>query len=293
MNQPLLSIIMPTFNRKEFLLEAIDSVIRQSYQNFELLIFDDCSTYDIAEFVDFKDRRIRLFRNSQNLGQAANVIQALKIAKGELVCIFHDDDIMSDDYISSFVRVFEEHDVDFVYSDHYLINHDGTINHTATESSSEFYGRASLKQGIHSNSLEQAIIVQSVPQISLLWKNGTLDTNKLDPKAGPAIDMWVRYLVANGSSGYYLKNKFNYYRQHAGSQTSKGINLEMLNALDYCYIRILSDVEDKRVVDSIYSKLAAVRRQKILYYLKKKNTQFLLEGFKYLTSAKMLKSSIR
>ena len=80
----LVSIVMPSFNTAQFIGESIKSVLNQTYQNWELLIVDDCSTDNTAEVVAaFKDSRIKFFRNEKNSGAALSRNFALRKAAGD------------------------------------------------------------------------------------------------------------------------------------------------------------------------------------------------------------------
>jgi len=96
-NSPLVSYIMPVWNREKYLAEAIQSVLIQTYRNIELLIIDDESTDRtpdiIAKFAK-KDSRIRTFKNHTNIGNTRSRNILLKESKGELIAF-----IDSDDYI--------------------------------------------------------------------------------------------------------------------------------------------------------------------------------------------------
>ena len=94
--QPLVSIIMPAFNCEKYISQAIDSIINQTYKNFELLIADDCSSDNTKNIVDsYIDERIKRFHNERNLGylQASNKLFAL--CKGNYIT-FQDADDYSD-----------------------------------------------------------------------------------------------------------------------------------------------------------------------------------------------------
>ena len=73
-DQPLVSVIIPTYNRPEYLKQAIASAVQQTYQNIEIIVCDNCSSVNLQPIVDaFDDSRIRFWRNSQNLGMVANI----------------------------------------------------------------------------------------------------------------------------------------------------------------------------------------------------------------------------
>ena len=65
---PLVSVLLPAHNAEKYINETIDSILAQTYTNFELLIADDCSTDDTRKIIDsYSDNRIKCFHNSENL----------------------------------------------------------------------------------------------------------------------------------------------------------------------------------------------------------------------------------
>lgn len=92
----LVSIIMPAYNCEDFIAETIESVEKQTYQEWELLIVDDCSTdktRDIVEAYRKKDERIILYKNGNNRGAAYSRNRAVKYAKGEFIAFLDSDDL--------------------------------------------------------------------------------------------------------------------------------------------------------------------------------------------------------
>jgi len=95
----LVSIITPTFNRSQVILDSINSVLDQTYENWELLIIDDASTDDTTEIVrGIADDRVRYFRNPENLGAAAARNVGLENIRGEFVCYLDSDNLMHPDF---------------------------------------------------------------------------------------------------------------------------------------------------------------------------------------------------
>jgi len=96
MREPLISIVLCTYNGEKFLSEQLDSIITQSYKKLEIIIIDDCSTDNTADIINGyakKDNRIKLFFNEVNLGFNKNFEKALGLATGEYVAISDQDDI--------------------------------------------------------------------------------------------------------------------------------------------------------------------------------------------------------
>lgn len=90
----LVSIIMPSWNTERFIAETIQSVIDQTYKNWELIIVDDCSSDNTDEVVaSFKDERIKYLHNEKNSGAALTRNRALREAQGEWIAFLDSDDL--------------------------------------------------------------------------------------------------------------------------------------------------------------------------------------------------------
>lgn len=85
----LVSIIMPSYNTAEYISDTIESVINQTYQNWELIIVDDCSTDNTDDVVSsFKDSRIKYMKNEYNSGAAISRNRALGMANGRWIAFW-------------------------------------------------------------------------------------------------------------------------------------------------------------------------------------------------------------
>ena len=90
----LVSIIMPSYNTASFIGESIESVLNQTYKNWELIIVDDCSNDNTEEIVQsFNNSKIRFYKNVENLGAAYSRNFALKQADGEWIAFLDSDDL--------------------------------------------------------------------------------------------------------------------------------------------------------------------------------------------------------
>jgi len=95
-NSNLVSIIVPMYNAREYISEALESLIKQSYKNIEIIVVDDGSTdnsSEIAKNFSTKDKRIKLIENAQNAGVAAAKNRGIKEAAGEYIAYSGADDI--------------------------------------------------------------------------------------------------------------------------------------------------------------------------------------------------------
>ena len=90
----MVSVIMPSWNTGKFIAESIQSVIDQTYKNWELLIVDDCSTDNTDQvFASFNDDRIRYLKNKKNSGAALTRNKAIREARGEWIAFLDSDDL--------------------------------------------------------------------------------------------------------------------------------------------------------------------------------------------------------
>lgn len=122
--EPLVSVIMPAYNAEKYIAEAIGSVISQTYANWELFILDDCSTdstAEIAENLAKSDSRIRLLKNSQNMGVANTRNRGFELAQGEWIALLDSDDVWHSDKLEKQLTLAKEKGTDIVYSSYHLI----------------------------------------------------------------------------------------------------------------------------------------------------------------------------
>lgn len=100
-NYGLVSIVMPNYNCSKYLEDSVRSVIAQTYENWELLFVDDCSSDDSLELIrSFNDERIRVFQNEKNSGAAVSRNYALRMAKGRWIAFLDSDDIWHEDKLA-------------------------------------------------------------------------------------------------------------------------------------------------------------------------------------------------
>ena len=116
---PKVSVVITTYNRAALLPRAIRSVLAQTYEDYELIIVDDCSTDDTPEVVQrFADSRIHAVRQAENRGQSAAVNTGIRLARGEYIAFLDDDDEWVDTKLLHQVRTLDASDprVGLVYT---------------------------------------------------------------------------------------------------------------------------------------------------------------------------------
>ena len=95
MTKDLISVVMSNYNTEESYLRAsIESILNQTYENFEFIIVDDCSTDNSIDVIEsYSDKRIKLIKNKENMGLTKSLNVAIKEAKGEFIARMDADDI--------------------------------------------------------------------------------------------------------------------------------------------------------------------------------------------------------
>ena len=122
----LVSIIMPSYNTAEYITESINSVIAQTYTNWELIIVDDCSTDNTDAVVStFDDNRIIYLKNDKNSGAAVSRNRAIMEAKGKWIAFLDSDDLWMPEKLEKQVCFMEENDYHFSYTNYLEINQEG------------------------------------------------------------------------------------------------------------------------------------------------------------------------
>jgi len=107
---PLVTVLMPVYNGEKYLKRAIESILKQTFRDFEFLIIDDGSADKSAEIIkSFKDARIRLERNETNLGLIKTLNKGLGLAKGKYIARMDCDDISLPKRLSIQISFMEKH----------------------------------------------------------------------------------------------------------------------------------------------------------------------------------------
>lgn len=123
---PLISVIMSVYTDEKYLRKSVESILNQTFRDFEFIITDDCSkdnSLDILREYAKKDNRIVLIENKENLKLTKNLNNMLGIAKGDLIARMDSDDISFPDRFEKQVKIFKNNpDIDFVFTSTILID---------------------------------------------------------------------------------------------------------------------------------------------------------------------------
>jgi hypothetical protein len=221
MRTPKVTVGIPTCNGERFVADAIQSVLAQAWTDFELLVVDDRSDDSTGEIVrSLGDPRIVLYENEQRLGIPGNWNRTLSLARGEYVCIFHQDDRMQPDNLARKAHVLDaDPTIGFVHSAiEVLVEPSAPYPPTQwVEASAEDFiidGHAYLRRLLLEGNLICAPTV-------LARRQDLLDAGGFDAELGFACDyaLWMKLCLDRQVA--FLSQPLVQYRWHAGNETHR------------------------------------------------------------------------
>ncbi|NEP03551.1 MAG: glycosyltransferase [Okeania sp. SIO2G4] len=217
---PQVTVCLPTYNSGEFLTQAIDSVLQQTFTDFELIISDDCSNDNTPEIIKNylqKDNRIRYLRNSKNLGLFTNWNQCLESANGEYITIFAQDDVMLPKNLEQKVKILDKYqNIGLVTSSVMVV--DANNNHLN-------WNWANYPEDKLVNGKEWArnILGEANPICCpfVLMRRQVLEKvgGKFNENYAYAADLELWLRIALVADLYFVKEILGYYRWHEGNKT--------------------------------------------------------------------------
>lgn len=213
MRNPMVSVLIPTYNKGEFIEEAIESVLSQTYQDFELIIVDDCSSDNTIHIVKkfLYDQRVSFFQNDKNLGIGGNWNKALSYATGKYIKYLMADDKFENRLLEKYVEIMEKNpEVSIITS------YRGIFGDKEDVIKQPAVGIVDSKKAIelvlrHGNWIGEPTTVMFRRQD--LW----VGSFKTEFKFLLDIDMWVRLLTCG--SLYVIPEVLSWFRQYSGQAT--------------------------------------------------------------------------
>lgn len=298
----MISIAMTTYNGERFVLEQIQSILLQDYSDFELIICDDCSsdcTFDILKKKSLTDNRVKIYRNSKNIGFKKNFEQALSICTGDYIAFCDQDDIWLSNHLSILVNNIG--DCDLISGNALLCDANCVSLNTDLLSCSKFDYLPTTNDEwffflLHGN---------------IFQGSATLLRRSLVAKALPIPDRvkfhdyWFALIAASNNGVTYLTDCILKYRQHSNnitqnkkwsfyqkirdlfdsSITDEKISLQ-INTLEALFENIKSGTKKKQIMSALdyYSaqRLKKNKLQNIKYFLSNYKLMYLNKNLKLL-----------
>ena len=256
-NKGLVSIIMPSYNTGKFILETINSVLAQTYQNWELIIVDDCSTDDTDDVVKpfLVDERIKYFKNEVNSGAAISRNRALREATGKWIAFLDSDDLWVPDKLEKQVAFMEDNGYHFSYANYCEIGENSNLLGVTVTGPKKI-----SKRGMFNYCWPGCLTVMydrdyiGLVQIKDIKKNNDYA-------------IWLK--VCKKANCYLLNETLASYRRRAGSISNHGYK-----ALIKWHYRLFRVAEEKTPIVAMWltfvNLVCGVKKK--IFYVKKDNT---------------------
>lgn len=225
--KPKVSILVPTYNRSALLKQSINSILVQSYSNFEIVVVDNNSIDDTEQVIrEFADPRIKYFKNPINVGPIRNHNIALSLCRGEYIHMFSDDDLMLENNLSLKVDILDKvQHVGLVHSSINIIDSNGVISSNDHWASKSSHWQDVKSKAIMSGEECYSILYDTWNFISMptvLVRKSLLDTNNLEfnnqLKYLIDWDLWLKCSLY--CDFYFIDNPLVSYRTHNNNETS-------------------------------------------------------------------------
>lgn len=212
--EPLVSIIMPLYETEEYLQETIDSVLNQSYKNWELIIVDDCSKDD-SFFIALQntkfDLRIKVYQQEKNQGAASARNRAIRIAKGDYLAFLDSDDTWTNNKLEKQINFMLQNNLSFTCSYYGKINENGDVLKTIKKTPIKLNYNKLLINCPGNSTVIYSVEMLGKTQIPLIKKRNDYL-------------MWLRVIKKSGFI-YSLPEVLAYHRIRSGSISQKKLNL--------------------------------------------------------------------
>ncbi|MBG9984033.1 glycosyltransferase family 2 protein [Aerococcaceae bacterium DSM 111022] len=216
MNQePLISIVTPVYNASDFIEKTVDSVLSQTFTDFEYILVNDQSSdnsLSILENYSKNDERIRVITLEENSGAAVARNTGLEAAIGRYIAFIDSDDVWHDEKLAKQIQFMQTNGYEFTYTDFALISEDGSTLKAQT--------------GIPENIDYDGLLKNTTIACSTVM----LDRNKVGDfrmplvRKGQDTATWLMLMREHNLTAYGLQEVLNYYRQVAGSISSNKID---------------------------------------------------------------------
>lgn len=231
------SVVMSVFNREDYIKTSIDSLLNQTFRDFEIIIVDDCSTDSTVKIIEsYTDSRIRLIKNSENKGLTHNLNRAIELSNGEYIARMDDDDICFPDRLEKQVKFLDKHKkIDLVCSQ------------------AVFFGDKKGAMSLlinNSDYIKNYICYRNViihPSV-MFRKSSCISYDESFVKAQDS-EAWFRELVINGKKAGYISKPLLNYRHHKGQTNVKIQNANGLRIIERNYKFLFKEI-NKDIFDT-------------------------------------------
>ena len=226
------SIITASYNYEAYIKETIESVIAQTFQDWEMVIVDDGSKDNSVEVIKSyceKDSRIKLYQheNGVNKGLSETVKLGVERAEGEWVVFLESDDTITPEYLEEKFRIVDKYpEVGFIFNDINMFGDEERIQHM----SNGYFKKLNMelnKYSFPANILQSFAKLNPVPTFScVMLKKKLFDGIDFNATVKPWLDYYIWAQIAQNNDFYFIDKKLTNWRMHKDSYISGYFGLD-------------------------------------------------------------------
>lgn len=255
MIEDLVSIITPLYNSEKFIEETIESVLRQTYNNWEMIIVDDCSTDlgpDIVKKYSQNDLRIKYIKMEKNSGAALCRNKAIELSKGEFIAFLDSDDLWKEKKLEKQVKFMKDNQYFISFHEYEEIDENGKRLNIKIEAPKKpvTYRKYLLTNPI--GCLSGMYSVKKIGKIYMPLLKKRQDTG-----------FWLK-ILSTGEKAYSLKENLGFYRVRKNSLSFKKSDLLKYHWILYRKEEKLTVLESLFYISTtIVTKILKIKEKKI------------------------------
>jgi glycosyltransferase involved in cell wall biosynthesis len=253
-SQPLVSVIIPSYNHEKYVEQAIMSVVNQTYKNIELIIIDDGSKdnspYLIKELINSIDSYKIIFEIQENMGLTKTLNKAINMANGEFIAFLASDDMYLPNRVEEGVNVFlsSKADVGVVYSDGVVIDEDGNQLYKYSEK---------YKVPLSKNTYKELLLRDWIPAPGVLYRKSSLIECGLFDESSKLEDYDILLRLSQKYKFEHISKPLFFYRVHGLNFSSDAIMMDE-------YLKLLSRKFNN--ISSFYKYRVALRNKNFIEF---------------------------
>jgi glycosyltransferase involved in cell wall biosynthesis len=262
------SVIVPNYNHSTYLAKRLDSILDQSFKDFEIIILDDCSTDNSRDLIlSYKERHsnINIIFNDKNSGSTFKQWnKGVNLAKGKYIWIAESDDYANVFFLEKLVPLMEENpDTGIAYCNSYIVDENNGIKGCMHDWKNKDFNTnrwSSSYKEIGNVEVENFLLFHCTinnASATLIRKEVFLRVG-LDNERFKYVGDWYKYIhIALASNVIYISNCLNYYREHSNNASNTSINSGLRFIERYIVLsEIIGSLKNNKLEQQIIERLS-------------------------------------
>lgn len=273
----LISIVLTYFNRKDFIMEQLNSIISQTYEKWELIIIDDCSTDGSEEIIqtfinNHGDREIKYIKNEKNLGLAKNFEKGLQFVSGQYVAVCDSDDVWFSKKLEKELNFLKKGNFGMIYSDLVVVDENlKTIKKSFLKSGLSFFSNQK------NDTFWELINDNHITAPTILFKVELKE--KIVPFSKYGLqDYWIALLASMCTKIGFFSQPTVYYRQHSNN---------MVGASKLSFFKLVFGKDEK-----FFQKHLQMKKNNLMFLYDLQNVEWIEEKYRRSISRKIEKTRL-